>query len=223
VLKALVEKYRERILNADNLIIDIRGDEGGSSWTTRPLMPFLVTKFKRAGRPAGKPVVLSSPDNIAYFERMKSEGWVPAHLVERMKGALGKVVAFNDSDSSNVAPQVAPDDTATARPRNVAILMDGAVISAGEAFVLAVMKNEKVTLFGENTGGVIDYQSVTITGVPGCASLGISLGYPTSAASDHLAIGGINATGIRPDVQIGRSVADPIQFVVNYYAKGEKR
>ena len=44
--------------------------------------------------------------------------------------------------------------------------MDGAVVSAGEAFVLNAMKNEKVTLFGENTGGVIDYQSVTIVNLP---------------------------------------------------------
>ncbi len=224
VLNGLVEKFRERILNAENLIIDIRGDEGGSSGMTRALMPFFITKSKRPSRSAGgKPVVVSSPDNIAYFEQMQSQGWVPAHLVERMKANPGKVVFFEDPDPADSAPIAATDDTATPRPRNVAILMDGAVTSAGEAFVLAAMKNEKVTLFGENTGGVIDYQNVTISSVPGCPALGISLGYPTIAASDRLPTGGINARGIPPDVRIGRGVTNPIQFIIDYYARREKR
>jgi type IV secretory pathway protease TraF len=223
VLNGLVEKFRECILSSENLIIDIRGDEGGSSGMTRALMPFLVTKSKRPSRSVGESVVVSSPDNIAYFEQMQSQGWVPAQLVERMKANPGKVVFFEDPDSADSAPLAATDDTATPRPRNVAILIDGAVISAGEAFVLAAMKNEKVTLFGDNTGGVIDYQNVTITSVPGCPSLGISLGYPTIAASDRLPTGGINVTGIPPDVRIGRGVTDPIHFIINYYARREKR
>jgi len=223
VLHGLDERFRERILSAENLIIDIRGDEGGSSWMTRALMPFLVTKSKRPRRPVGKSVVVSSPDNIAYFEKMQGQGWVPAHLVDRMKANPGKVVPFDDPGSADSAPRAAADDTATPRPRNVAILMDGAVISAGEAFVLAAMKNEKVTLFGENTGGVIDYQSVTITRVPGCPSLGISLGYPTSAASDRLPTGGVNATGIAPHVRIGRDVTDPVRLIISHYAQREKR
>jgi C-terminal processing protease CtpA/Prc len=224
-LNGLVDKFRERILGAQNLIIDIRGDEGGGSQMTRSLMPFLVTKSKRPSRywAEGQPVILSSPDNIAYFTQMQSQGWIPAHLVERMRANPGKVIPFADPGSTSPAPQAATDDTATPRPRNVAILIDGAVVSAGEAFVLEAMKNEKVTLFGENTGGVIDYQNVAITRVPGCPSLGISLGYPTLSASVHLPTGGVNATGIAPDVRIGREIADPVQFIINYYARREKR
>ncbi|HWP43610.1 MAG TPA: hypothetical protein VNO14_10270, partial [Blastocatellia bacterium] len=125
VLNRLVEQFRERIFSAENLIVDIRGNEGGSSWMTRSLMPFIVTKSKRPARKAGRPVVLSSPDNIAYFERMRAQGWVPARLVERMRANPGKVVPFNDPDSSDAKPQIGPEETATPRPRNVAILMDG--------------------------------------------------------------------------------------------------
>lgn len=222
LLNELVEKFRERILNAENLIIDVRGNEGGSSWVTRPLMPFLVSKSERQGGPAQKPVVVSSPDNIAYFEQMKSQGWVPARLVDRMKANPGKVIPFEDPGSADSAPQAAADETATPRPRNVAILTDGAVVSAGETFVLAAKKYEKVTLFGENTGGVIDYQNVTITPVPDCPSLGINLGYPTLAASDRLPLGGVNETGVAPDVRIGRAVRDPIRFIVTYYRRNRR-
>ena len=178
LLNSLVEKYRDRILRAENLVIDIRGDEGGSSWMTRALMPFLVTPTKRPsryGRDAHS-VVLSSPDNIKYFEQMQSQGWIPAKLVERMRANPGKVIRFADADAAGAAPTASPADTQTPLPRNVAILIDGAVVSAGEAFVLNAMKNEKVTLFGENSGGVIDYQSTTIINLRSCRSLGLHLG-----------------------------------------------
>src|SRR5262249_23811162 len=224
VLNGLVDKFRERILGAQNLIIDIRGDEGGGSQMTRALRPFLVTKSKRPSRywAEGQTVILSSPDNIAYFTQMQSQGWIPARLVERMRANPGKVIPFADSGSTTPAPQAATDDTATPLPRNVAILIDGAVVSAGEAFVVESMKNEKVTLFCENTGGVLDCQNVAIARVPGCPSLGISLGYPTLSASVHLPTGGVNATGIAPDVRIGREIADPVQFIINYFARREK-
>jgi len=219
VLNQLVGECRERILNAASLIIDIRGDEGGSSWTTSVLMPFLVTKAKRPDRATGKPVVLSSQDNIAYFEQMKSQGWVPAHLVERLKSNVGKLVPFSDSDTAGSDQEATADDTATMRPHNGAILMDGAVVSAGEAFVLSAMRNEKVTVFGEQSGGTIDYQNVTIVRLPVCPLLGINLGYPTLAASDKLPVGGLNLTGVLPDVHIGSDVRNPIDFIINYYAR----
>ena len=109
--------------------------------------------------------------------------------------------------SQRIAQNIEPD-VATPLPHNVAILIDGAVVSAGETFVLNAMKNQKVTLFGENTGGVIDYQSVTIVNLLSCPSLGLYLGYPTSAASSRLPVGGINSTGIPPDVRIASQVRD---------------
>lgn len=225
VLKSLVERFRAQILRSELLIIDIRGNEGGSSWTTDVLMPFLATAAKRPPRywTGDHEVVLSSPDNVAYFERMQSQGWVPARLVERLQANPGSVVPFNDPAPAPSPPSPAAADVPTPRPRHVAILMDGAVVSAGEAFVIKAMRNMKVTLFGENTGGTIDYQSVHIVPVPGCPPLGINLGYPTSAASGRLPAGGVNATGIPPGVRIRRAVRDPIRFIINYYARGRRR
>jgi hypothetical protein len=222
VLNELVEKYRERILSADNLIIDIRGDEGGSSWMTNVLNQFMVTKAKRPGRPAEKPVVVSSPDNIAYFDQMKSQGWVPPHLVDRMKANPGRVIPFSDPESGDDPQPKSAEDSATPLPRNVAILIDGAVVSAGEAFVLAARENEKVTVFGEHTGGCIDYQNVTITRLLVCPPLGLNFGYPTLAASDKLPLGGFNSTGVAPTVNIGVKVKDKIGFVIDYYQRHKK-
>lgn len=220
VLNGLVEKFRDNILKAENLIIDIRGDEGGGTGTTNILMPFLTTASKRPSRwKDGHTMVLSSEDNIPYFEQRQSQGWIPKRLVERMRANMGKIVRFRDEDASSDANE---KDKEWPSPRHVAILMDRAVVSAGEEFVIIAMRNKKVTLFGENTGGVIDYQSVSITPIPGCPSLGLNLGYPMFAASEYLPEGGINATGIAPDVRIGPKVRNPFSFIINYYKQAHK-
>lgn len=220
-LESLVEKFRDQILNAETLIIDVRGNEGGSSWMTRSLMPFLVTAKKKPSRfNSGNPVVLSSKENVEYFEQIQSQGWLPKKLLERMKSNPGKIIPFEDPDSPpNAAQTQAADAAATTLPRRVAILIDDGVVSAGEAFVLNAMRNEKVTLFGANTGGSIDYQSVTISRALSCKSLGLRIGLPTIASSDKLPNGGINASGIAPDVRIPRNIKNPIRFVADFYER----
>lgn len=223
LLREFVEKYRERILKSENLIIDIRGDEGGSTGTTGALMPFLVTPSKRPGRywVGDETMILSSPDNIRYFKKIESEGWLPKNLVERLQTNVGKLITLADSGTEEDTPDES-DVTATPFPRNVAILLDDGVVSAGEAFLIQAMKYKKVTLFGENSGGVIDYQSTSVMSLAGCPSLGIYFGYPMFAASNRLPLGGVNAKGIPPDVRIGRNVKDPFRFIVNYYGTQRK-
>ncbi len=221
VLRQLLTQFEQQLAKAETLIIDLRGDEGGSSQMTRALLPLIVTPNKRPSRyeREDRSVVLASPDNLAYFEQIAQNGWPPKSLIERMRANPGVLVRLEEPGVTPPPPQ---PDVATAHPRHVAILMDGAIVSAGEAFVLAVMRNEKVTLFGQNTGGVIDYQSVRITEALSCPQLGLALGYPTIAASDRLPAGGVNRTGIAPDVRIGREVKDPLRWIQAYYARNRK-
>lgn len=225
-LEKLVMANRDRITSAHLLIIDIRGDEGGSSTTTKVLKPFYAgpTALRHALSLPDDPVVLSSPDNVAYFRHMTPEGWVPQHLIERMLKDPGRLVPFQDPVSgTTAAPDVsgppAVQPTPLPRPEHVAILMDHGVVSAGEAFVLDAMKSQKVTLFGESTAGVIDYQNVTMIPLA-CPSRGLLLGYPTLAGSPSLPAGGINGRGIPPDVTISRDVVDPVQVVIDHYRRG---
>jgi C-terminal processing protease CtpA/Prc len=94
-------------------------------------------------------------------------------------------------------------------------------VSAGEAFLLSAMRNTKVTVFGENTGGVIDLQNVRIVRLA-CHDRGLLLGYPTIAASAKLPDGGLNATGIAPDVRIPAGVEDPIAFILSHYRETDR-
>jgi len=226
-LHLLVDQFRGALARADNLIIDLRGNEGGSSTVTRVLMPFLVTAERRPARYLGdgSSAVLASEDNAKAFAGMN---WVPAGLAARVRDAEpGSLVPFADPQTDARQSQAArvPDGDAPSaravlpRPRNVAILMDSMTVSAAEAFILEAMRYEKVTLFGQPSGGAIDYQSVNMVRF-GPRESGLLVGYPTIIGSDMLPRGAVRPTGIVPDVALDPADPDPVLRIVEYYGRG---
>jgi hypothetical protein len=213
-LDSLVTANEERLLAARLLIVDVRGNGGGSSLTTQPLMPFIYATPERddVPGPKGDPVVLASADNLAYFSRWKSDdspAWL-LDLLARIGQNYGEVIPFQDPPDTTRSwvPEIWHET-----PRHVAILQDGGSGSAAEAFILFALHSPRVTTFGAPTRGMIDYQNVGIVRV-GCPDSDLLLGYPTIAASPELPEGGLNATGILPDVEmpvegdmVGRVVA----------------
>lgn len=209
VLDSLVKQHRAAIVSRPYLVIDIRGDRGGSSQMTAPLVPFLVTPSQRpAIGPRGLSMVVSSPDNIRYFQR----GWNPDSVAQRMTGAPGQVIPLMRTEELGMP---FPTDTILTLPRRVGVLMDHGVASAGEAFVLQARKSTKTTLYGDNTQGMIDYQSVMLVRLA-CRARGILLGYPMIAASATLPKDGLNAAGIPPDVRIDATSSDQVAAVLRH-------
>lgn len=220
-LERLISAHRQDLLGCTTLIIDLRGDEGGSSGTTRALEPFYRSRERRPRiGPTGTPAVLSSPDNVAYFERMVGQGWIPSKLIDLMKANPGKIVPFEVS--SPATAESSSDSVEEIGPRQVAILIDRGVASAGEAFLLEAMTHGKATVFGDNTAGMIDYQNVQLVPLK-CRERGLSLGYPTIAASDRLPAGGLNRQGIAPQVRIPADADDATGFVLEYFARAQHR
>lgn len=217
-LAALVDQYRGALGRASTMIIDLRGNEGGSTYVTNALMPFLITSEKRRARylQEGDPAVLASADNLAFFERTS---WAPPGLVERLRAAEpGTLVPFEDEAASPADEEEAEPsaDVATDHPANVAILTDEMTVSAAEAFVLKAMRNGKVTLFGQPTGASIDYQTVNIVRF-GCPEAGLYVGYPVIVGSDRLPEGGTRPTGIVPDILMDPAEPDPVRRIIEHY------
>lgn len=237
-LDSIVQEAGARLERAEILVIDLRGNEGGSSATTAALMPYLGTlepllanapprapgradgpdDAARAGAPPAVPVVYSSPANIAQFRRWTEwydpdPEWLTEFLaeLERRPGELVELITEDD-------PTPGPGAVPAPGPDVVALLVDRGSVSAAEAFVLRARRHERVTVFGENTGGSIDYQNVQILPLAR-PDTGFLLGYPTIASSARLPDGGFNRTGIAPDVRISATGADPIAAVLRYYAE----
>ena len=219
-LDSLVTATHERLVAARLLIVDLRGNGGGSSLTTRPLMPYIHARPEREiPGPDGPAVVLASADNLAYFTRWKSGDETPEWLLDllaRMGRSFGEVVLFQDPPDTTRGWL---PDTTYALPRDVAIVTDGAVGSAAEAFLLHALHSPRATTFGEPTRGMIDYQNVGLVPV-GCPGSGLYLGYPTIAASADLPEDGINATGILPHVPLDLSGVDAIEEILAHYGGG---
>lgn len=215
-LQALVEQYRGALERAELLVIDLRGNEGGSAFVTDVFLPFLMGPELRPARYTsdGAAAVLASEDNARYFERV---GWAPSGLVARIQAAEpGTLVPFADPGGEDDPPPAT--GPATANPRHVAVLTDRTTVSAAEAFVLKAMRYPKVTLFGEATGGAIDYQTVNVVRF-GCADAGLYVGYPTIVGSDRLPEGGVRATGIAPDVVLDPNAPDVFEQIRAWYAE----
>jgi len=210
-LRALMTSFRDALTTRPILIIDIRGDLGGGSMTTAPLVPFLVSRDMNPPiGPSGLSMVLSSADNIRYFGR----GWNPDSIAQRMAAAPGQVMPLMRNEPLGMP---FPNDTVLAMPPRVAVLMDRGVASAGEAFALQARRSTKVTLFGQNSAGMIDYQSVMIVRLA-CPAAGNLLGYPMIAASPTLPTDGLNAAGIPVEVAIPPQADDQVDWVLRYYA-----
>ena len=217
-LEALVRQHAAALEGAPLLIVDLRGNEGGSSGTTRVLEPY----YYSAARPdqstpdtskAAWPVVLASPANLRAFERWKDwyspePEWLTTLLVE-LEQRTGELVAFPGSRATDRPPPARISEN----PGRFAVLVDRGVVSAGEAFVLEARRYDRVTVYGQPTGGSIDYQNVQMLRLAD-EERGFVVGYPTLAASATLPEGGHNGTGILPDVEIGPGVEDPIGFIL---------
>lgn len=217
-LRKLCSESREAILARDLLIIDLRGNEGGSSTVARALAPFYQADDPRPTTRTDRPHVLSSADSRSYYERMKSGFFTPAwlrSLRRRLGENPGKLVPVFE-DGEEPPPFVAR--RRHDRPAHVAILMDGKVVSAGEAFVLDAMQHRKVRTFGSNTGGMIDYQNVLMVAVRHDRH-GFILGFPLIAASERLPEGALNRTGIPPNVPIGTDDPNPIATIRAHYRR----
>ena len=198
-----------RIGAAETLIVDVRGNGGGSDYNYRHLVPFLYT---RPIHTVGVEI-LASPDNIAQLDSLLASPDLP----EGQKPWLRRRLASLRARPGQMVPQ--PDDVvrlrARATPRRVAVVMDRGCGSTCEQFILAARQSDKVMLFGENTAGVLDYANVLRIPVPGTP---FELQHPTSR-SRRLPADPVDPAGIAPNVRIPPDELFPVEWVRRWLAE----
>jgi hypothetical protein len=211
-LDSLIAAHRAELDGAEQIIVDLRGNEGGSSWMTNALKPYIVDSNPLPDpQPYSRAQMLSSEDQIRYASRMYGSDTLATirRLLARMRANPGALVPLSDS----LDDQRVPRDSAIYGPRRVGIIVDGGTVSASEVLVLEAKRSRRATVYGEPTEGALDYQSTSIVWFnPRERRWG--LGYPTIAASAQLPAGGMRGKGIAPDVKVDlRSTRDVIGYV----------
>jgi hypothetical protein len=191
-----------------NLIIDVRGNGGGSDISYHQVLPYFYTNtisFSGIQHWA-------TADNAMKYREMKADQHYPPstrRLAERMeKKMLRREGHFiKTKDTHYKRKKVLPF------PRKVAVLVNGDCASSCEDFVLAARQSKKVTVIGVNTAGILDYGNMHFMNYP-CDKW--RLGWATSRSNDVESGRGIDNTGIAPDVRPGPEATDWIDFARTY-------
>lgn len=196
----------DALRNTENLIIDIRGNTGGNA-----IYFPLLSLFSERPLVSEVGFTVASEDNLNYFKKIstdaKNDPYKP--VVEAINNKMGVIID---------GPKFEPIDISREKSKinKVVILTDRSNKSAAESFVLhAKAVSTKVITMGENTAGVIDYNNVNMVPL-NCQKTGIYFGYPTFTYNKMILTNGYNKTGITPDVKIGYTVSDKIDFILKY-------
>ncbi len=198
--------HLDELKNAENFIIDIRGNTGGNG-----IYFDLISFYYEKPAINHRGFAYSSADNMAYFEKYMSSNENDPYLsvVNAMKNNPSTIVQGPDFGPLELIPE-------PSKIKKVVILTDRGNMSAAETFILySKAVSSKVIIMGEPTGGVVDYNNINLVKL-NCTKHGIYFGYPTYTLHDKVLTNGYNRTGIQPDVPIRSEVNDKISAVVKY-------
>ena len=197
--------------DTDGLVIDVRGNGGGSRDALRTLLPYLLDapRVVNAARLRLDPAIDPKPAAGTLGERfmrpLGSERWTPAErrAVDAWTRGFEPAWAAPDSLFGRWHAMVVSPDAAPFRYRApVVVLMDGATFSATDVFLGAFKGVPGVTLIGTASGGGSGYARDVWLGESG-------LTVQASSMASYLPTGALYETaGVAPDVVRPMTVAD---------------
>jgi hypothetical protein len=208
-LDSLIKANAALLEGTPNLIIDCRGNGGGSDITYYPLTPYVYSGPVRDHRTQ----IYATDDNIQKYERLQHDKNFPTlyrlyfgQMARKMRRKKGEFIG-----KCGVAKEKAKK--LKANPQRVAILIDGLCASSCEQFVFMAEQSKRVTLIGQNTAGILDYGNLNTLTFP-CGTF--ELAYPTSRSCRVDAGKGIDGKGIAPDVKIDADEKDWVEYARQY-------
>ena len=222
LIDSLILKNKPEITTTPILIIDLRGNGGGTDYCYVELLPFIYTN----PYPTQGVQWWASQGNIDFFEKSVKEGTIregreeeTKALIDSLKNHKGSFVQMYKSGDIN-------RDTVYKTPQIVGVIIDDFCASSCEQFVLAAKNSIKTTIFGTQTLGVLDYSN----SVPeDLLTKGLQIRYPMTR-STRLPDYPIDNIGIKPDVEINlpvnlnvkSDIDDWVLFVYDYLKKNAR-
>lgn len=182
-----------------NLIIDVRGNGGGSDNNVVPLVPLLYTApFQDDQREE----YYVTPDNVAqfaaYYRNMQrdSAGYGAAALQHFRTTLRWLQQAPTGHFLADPTKTLKTFTGVVSRPEQVVILYDRGCASSCETLLFWAKHSTKTTLAGENSGGYVGYGNVFSVPTP---CLGFVLTSTTLRLPNQVAY---EAIGVAPDVRL---------------------
>ncbi|MFT3679924.1 MAG: S41 family peptidase [Ferruginibacter sp.] len=214
-ITGLIKQNKSLLEESGNLIIDLRGNPGGTTDAYHELLPYISGKtIRHTGTE-----FLATQTYINNLEAYKktldknvSTGAIDSNI-KRLKENLGKFVNFYDAkDPSATIEQI---ELASKSPGNIIILANHLTGSSAEYFLFIAKQSKKVKIFGKPSYGALDYGNAYLTDL-GCSNYQVFM--PTYRAL-RLPDYPIDNIGIQPDVYLDKSVKNWVEFAVDYLEK----
>ncbi|MEO1450008.1 MAG: S41 family peptidase [Bacteroidota bacterium] len=210
-IDSLVAAEKPKLLQHPNLIIDLRGNGGGSDASYASLSPLLYTHpihtvgVEFLSTKLNNQRMLAFAENDEYNFTEEEKEWA-RESYETLSAQLGKFVNLDESVYS-----VDTIDTVYTHPSDVAILINEENGSTTEQFLLEARQSAKVKLYGSTTYGVLDISNMMNVNDP-CENFTMYYSLSRSMRIPGLAIDG---KGISPDFYMHRDIPNHewIEFV----------
>lgn len=208
LIDSIVTANHQLLTTTPNLIIDVRGNGGGSDYSFYNLRKYLYTHpYQRVTSQT-----LCTEDNIDRYRRLAQlDVFTAAEKQELLTRSVEMEKHKNEFWSASPLYIDADKEAVQPNPQKVAVLIDGGCASTTEQFLLDPVSNSsKTKIYGVPSAGILDYANMDNTVVPGT---NIGIAYATSR-SRRIDLGkGIDNAGVQPHVTIGKEVADWVKFV----------
>ncbi len=198
----VIKKNEQAIKDSENLIIDIRGNGGGSDVSYDELLPFMYTQPIRTvgvefySTPKNNQRMLDFINNPEFEFTDEEKEWAQA-AYDKLAAQEGE---FVNLDSTVV--DIFELEEVLPKPSKVAIMINGDNGSTAEQFLLAAKQSHKVKLYGTKTYGVLDISNMYWADSP-CGKYKLYYSLSRSMRIPNMAI---DEFGIQPDYFIDRSV-----------------
>lgn len=211
-IDSVVNANRQSLESSPYLVIDVRGNGGGSDFSYRPLAPLIYTQ----------PVhgigvdVLATEHNMQAWEQIIKEVDMPedtrTHFLTKVEEAKKHLNTFYSMgpDEFDTLKAVLPN------PQKVAIIINGRCGSTTEQFLLEARQSKKVTIMGTHTLGVLDYGNMRLKKFS-CPKYDL---YYATTRSRRIDIGqAIDNIGIQPTIALNFMDSEWLQQVKDYLRK----
>lgn len=203
---SLLKAHHEALLGADFIIVDVRDNAGGSDGVYKPVLPYVLSGPIRIPNSG---IWVSEGNLELIFGGIKREDLQKEEDIAEYDFWVSKKNSIHWFDEENYARTDTPD-TLYSPEKKVAVLINENTFSSGETFVYRVQQSDKVVLYGQNTGGVVDGFMVFTRSI-GC----FDLKYPSSFRAKDIAESPVDPYGFEPDVYLG-SEEDALEFSLQH-------
>jgi Peptidase family S41 len=222
VIDSVINKNKAQILSTPRLIIDIRDNGGGSNSNYKNILPFMYTQPYTVEGEGG--YMVASEENIIVERKIYEQAW--NSLSEENKKEYAKDYAEWKSSIDSTAkfigaryyyPATPPTkmDSITTYPKQVAVLINKGCASTAEWFIMEAEYSKKVTLFGQNSAGIMDNTNVRQHTLA-CPSYTVGAASGRRGGADKRPIDNI---GFKPNVYIPETEEDWVKVVLEYWEK----